>query len=88
MNVDIKLVNYIRAHALQHRKFKVFLSEYGDIVYFTNVKWLSRGKCLKRFCKLREEIDMFMNEKQESVPDWLLDLCFLVDITEKRNQLN
>ena len=35
---------------------------------------------------------MFMNEKQESVPelrnDWLLDLCFLVDITEKLNQLN
>lgn len=34
-------------------------------------------------------MDMFMNEKQESVDDdWLLDLCFLVDITEKRNQLN
>ena len=35
---------------------------------------------------------MFMNEKQGSVPelrnDWLLDLCFLVDITEKLNQLN
>lgn len=97
MKVVIKIVNYIRSHALQHGQFKEFLSElsseYGDIVYFTNVRWLSRGKCLKGFFNLREEIDMFMNEKQESVPelsddDWLLDLCFLVDITEKLNQLN
>ena len=79
--VKIKIVNYIRSHALQHRQFKeAFLSElsseYGDIVYFTNVRWLSHGKCLKRFFNLWEEIDMFMNEKQESVPelrddDWL-----------------
>ena len=81
MNVVIKIVNYIRLHTLQHRQFIEFLSElsskYGDIVYFINVRWLrSRGKCLKRFFNLREEIDMFMNEKQESVPelrddDWL-----------------
>lgn len=97
MNVVIKIVNYIRSHALQHRQFKEFISElsseYGDIIYFTNVRWLSRGNCLKRFFHLRKEIDIFMNEKQESVPElsddnWLLDLCFLVDITEKLNQLN
>ena len=41
----------------------------------------------KTFFGLREEIHMFMKEKKESAPelsddDWLLDLCFLVDITE------
>ena len=53
MNVIIKIVNYIRSHAFQHRQFKEFLSklssEYGDIVYFINVRWLSCGKCLKGF---------------------------------------
>lgn len=97
MEVVIKLTNFIRSHALHHRQFKEFLrqlsSEYGDVVYFTNVRWLSRGKCLERFFNLREEIDIFMNEKQQFISelsdeDWLTDLCFLVDITEKLNQLN
>ncbi|CAK9818199.1 hypothetical protein ANTQUA_LOCUS9709 [Anthophora quadrimaculata] len=39
MNVVIKIVNYIRSNALQHRQFKEFLSElsseYGDIMKFT-----------------------------------------------------
>ena len=86
MDVVIKIINYIRSHALHHRQFKEFLdelsSEYSDFVYFTNVRWLSRGKCLKRFTgfpnSLREEIHMFMNDKKESAPDddWCLDLCF------------
>lgn len=97
MSVVIKVVNYIRAHALHHRQFKEFLTEisaeYGDVVYFSNVRWLSRGQCLARFYHLHNEIDMFMNEKQESIPElsndvWLSDLCFLVDITEKMNNLN
>lgn len=97
MQVVIKTVNYIRSHALPHRQFKEFLkeldSEYGDVVYFSQVRWLSRGRCLQRFYELREEIDLFMNDKQRPVPElrndeWLLDLCFSVDIVEKLNQLN
>lgn len=97
MQVVIKTVNYIRSHALPHRQFKEFLkeldSEYGDVVYFSHVRWLSRGRCLQRFYELRQEIDLFMNDKQIPVPElrndeWLLDLCFLVNIVEKLNQLN
>ena len=97
MGVVIKTFNYIRSHAIQHRQFKAYLielnSEYGDIVYFTKVRWLSRGTCLKRFYELREEIENFMTEERTPVSNlndelWLLDLCFLVDITEKINQLN
>lgn len=97
MNIVVKTVNYIRSHALSHRQFKEFLkeldSEYGDVVYFSRVRWLSRGSCLKRFYELREEIEMFMNDKGKPVEElkndeWLLDLCFLVDIVEKLNQLN
>jgi hypothetical protein len=97
LQVVIKTVNYIRSHALPHRQFKEFLkkldSEYGDVVYINHVRWLSRGKCLKRFYELCHEIDLFMNDKQKPVlelsnDEWLLDLCFLVDIVEKLNQLN
>jgi len=97
MQVVIKTVNYIRSHALQHRRFKDYLkeldSEYGDVVYFSQVRWLSRGRCLRQFYELRNEIDLFMNNLKRPIPElrcdkWLLDLCFLVDIIEKLNQLN
>ena len=95
MHVVIKTVNYIPSHAPPHRQFKEFLkeldSEYGDVIYFSQVRWSSRGRCLQRFYELREEIDLFMNDKPRPVPElrndeWLLDLCFLVDIVKKLNQ--
>lgn len=97
IHVVIKTVNYIRSHPPPHRQFKEFLkeldSEYGDVVYLSQVRRSSRGRCLQRLYELREEIDLFMNDKPRPVPElrndeWLLDLCFLVDIVEKLNQLN
>jgi hypothetical protein len=53
MDVVIKTVNIIRSRGLFHRQFKEYLKEidsyYGDVIYFSNVRWLSRGKCLERF---------------------------------------
>jgi hypothetical protein len=44
-------VNFIRARALSHREFVAFLeevkNEYGEIIYHTNVRYISRGSVLK-----------------------------------------
>lgn len=97
MSVVVSCVNFIRHHGLQHRQFQSFLSEieaeYGDVLYHAEVRWLSRGKVLKRFFALRQEIDIFLTEKgkcQEvfSDPEWIWDLAFLCDITEHLNVLN
>lgn len=95
MNIVVHNVNYIRKSALSHRQFKNFLaeieSEYPDIPYHCEVRWLSRGYVLKRFVYLRSEIDIFMTEKNRVVTEladlsWLWILAFLVDITQLLNE--
>ena len=63
------------------------------MLFYAKIRWLSRGKCLERFWNLKQEIKNFMKEKVYDVPEldddqWLLDLCFLTDITKKLNELN
>ncbi|XP_063757619.1 general transcription factor II-I repeat domain-containing protein 2-like isoform X2 [Eleginops maclovinus] len=93
----VAIANNIRSKALSHRQFKALLDEmdaqYGDVLYHQEVRWLSRGKVLRRFFELREEIRVFQATKTNriQVPSdshWLEDLAFLVDITELLNILN
>lgn len=97
MDFVVSTVNFIRARSLNHREFQVFLESisaaYGDVVYHTEVRWLSRGNVLKRFFALRDEIKSFLQEKGRDASvmedgDWIGDLAFLADITGHLNDLN
>ncbi|XP_069819639.1 general transcription factor II-I repeat domain-containing protein 2A-like [Dendropsophus ebraccatus] len=97
MSFVVKCINQIRSRGLKHRRFCAFLeemeSEYGDVLYFTEVRWLSRGNMLKRFFELRADVKAFMEKDGVAVPllsdpKWLMDLAFLVDITHELNVLN
>ena len=97
MDLVVKTVNFIRSRGLNHRQFKSFLvnmdSEYGELLYHTEVRWLSRGKVLKRFFALRNEIALLMETKNKPVPSLVdstfqCNLAFLLDITKHLNELN
>lgn len=97
MTVVIKVVNFIRSKGLNHRQFQQFLSDleaqYGDLLYYAEVRWLSRGKMLHRLFSLRDEVQQFMESKGKPLCEfqdekWIRDFAFLVDITGHLNELN
>ena len=52
MDPVVHAVNSIRARGLKHRQFRSFLedikADFTDLLYHTNVHWLSMGKVLKK----------------------------------------
>ncbi|XP_026475998.1 general transcription factor II-I repeat domain-containing protein 2B-like [Ctenocephalides felis] len=93
----IKLINFIKSRGLNHREFKEFLnnleSEYGDVIFNTEVRWLSRTAMLKRVYDLKTEIELFAEKKEYAFPhfhdkEWMCDFAFLIDITQHLNHLN
>ena len=56
MSTVVKIINFILARGLNHRQFKSLLEEmnaqYQDVMYFCEVRWLSRGAMLERFYDL------------------------------------
>ena len=97
INFVVKTVNYIRSRALNHRQFNQLLqdmdNEFTDVPFYTEVRWLSCHKVLKRFYLLQKEIIMFLNMKDQTTTQlkdkrWILDLAFAVDITEHLSKLN
>ena len=67
----IKIVNFIRAKGLNHHQFQEFLKntdvDYDDMIYFLEVRWLSRGQMLKRFYDLWHAIKLLMVSKNKFV---------------------
>ncbi|XP_062415327.1 general transcription factor II-I repeat domain-containing protein 2A-like [Pungitius pungitius] len=104
MELVTKVTNLIRGgnRSLSHRRFITFLdevdAEYGDLQLHTDIRWMSRGKCLERFFALRSEIPVFL-ENSVSVDTsaycaqlkdtrFVCDMAFLTDISAHLNHLN
>lgn len=67
-------------------------ADHQDLLYHSNVWWLSLGKVCQRVWELREEIGSFLEltEKADDFPklrnaDWLCDLAFAVDMLAHLN---
>ena len=96
MSAVIKDVNFIRSYALNHRQFKFVLdefnAEYSNICFYTEVRWLSRGKVLERVFELRNVIVEFLLSKGREClltnSEFESDVGYLADITSQFNSLN
>ncbi|UYV62972.1 hypothetical protein LAZ67_2002685 [Cordylochernes scorpioides] len=93
----VKVVNYIKSNALRSRFFSTFCeamdSDYKNLLFHTEVRWLSKGKVLNRFISMKNEIMAFINNEEINFPFmmsdvWWLRVSFLGDILDKLNSLN
>ncbi|XP_044162375.1 SCAN domain-containing protein 3-like [Bufo gargarizans] len=94
----IKVINYIKVHALDSRLFEQLCeemdTEHKRLLLHTEVRWLSRGRSLARVFELREPLHRFLLEKESplaahfSSKEWVLKLAYLCDIFNLLNDLN
>ena len=63
------------------------------MLYYTGVRWWSRGRVLRCFYELLPEIYLFLYSQNKAVPElidpeWKWQFAFLTDITEVLNSFN
>ena len=99
LNSVVKIVNFTKKSATTSRLLKQFCkemdSDHETLLYYTAVRWLSKGNVVTRFFELRTEIKLFLEmiEKDAFVDffkdeTWLQGLACLADITEQLNKFN
>jgi len=94
----VKIINFIKSRALNSRLFSNLCKDmdscYTKLLLHAEVRWLSRGRSLKRFLLLQDEIKIFLTEQKSDLVNILKDeikvsqLHYLSDIFEKLNDLN
>ncbi|XP_074472575.1 SCAN domain-containing protein 3-like [Sebastes fasciatus] len=98
LNDVVKVINHIKAHALNSRLFEQLCdemdAEHRRLLLYTEIRWLSRGKSLARVFELREPLQRFLSEKKSplaahfSDEEWVAKLAYLCDIFNLLNELN
>ncbi|CAG4975310.1 unnamed protein product [Parnassius apollo] len=65
----IRIVNYIKSSALNSRLFTLLCedldSDHKNLLYHTEVRWLSKGNMLARLYELKEEVILFLQFKEK-----------------------
>lgn len=68
-------------------------SEHKVLLLHSHIRWLSRGRVLKRFFDLRVEIEIFLNDRKSPLAEyfkrniWLAEVAYLADIFSLVNEL-
>lgn len=98
INQVLRIVNFIKVNLTNFCLFTDLCNEMGaDHVHLplrSEVRWLSQGKMVRRVCKFRHVVQVFLTNKQSSVADhlrdqsWILKVACLSDILYHFRMLN
>ena len=71
--IAIKAINKIKANAKNSRLFRQLCNkndeEFERLLLHTEVRWLSKGESLSRYCKLHERVVEFLDEEFDLTKD-------------------
>ena len=98
MDVAVKMINFIRSRAKNHRLLQLFTKEMGmqhvGLLFHTKVRWLSRGKCLSRLYELKNEVEIFLRENKNNIhahfhnEEFVVILAYLGDVFGHLHHMN
>ena len=98
LNITIKIVNFVKSSSLHTRLFKKLCedmeSEHKNLLYYTKVRWLSKGNILSRVFELRDELKIYLNDTKPELAfhftnaKFIACLAYVVDIFHSLNTLN
>ncbi|XP_008052733.1 zinc finger MYM-type protein 6 [Carlito syrichta] len=93
-----QILSFIKSNALNSRMLTILCEEMGsehvNLPLHAEVRWISRGRILKRLFELRHEIEIFLNQKHSDLAkyfhdeEWVAKLAYLSDIFSLVNELN
>ena len=95
----IKIVNYVKTHALNTRLFKELCkdmnADHEVLFFYTAVHWLSKGNVINCVFEMKDEIKLFLEiqERKDLVVHfedeaWNKRVAYLADIFDQLNKLN
>ena len=95
----IKIVNYMKTQALNTRLFKELCkdmnADHEVLLFYTAVRWLSKGNVVNRVFEMKDEIKLFLEiqEKKDLLVHfedeaWNKRVAYLADIFDQLNKLN
>ncbi|XP_055110638.1 zinc finger MYM-type protein 6 isoform X1 [Symphalangus syndactylus] len=93
-----QILSFIKSNALNSRMLTILCEEVGSehvsLPLHAEVRWISRGRMLKRLFELRHEIEIFLSQKHSDLAkyfhdeEWVAKLAYLSDIFSLINELN
>lgn len=80
MDVSVKTINFIKNNAVNSRYFAKFCedieADHVQLLYHSEVRWLSRGLVLNCLFELRNEVFSFLTEKKSHLAHHYADTMF------------
>ncbi|GBP24959.1 Protein ZBED8 [Eumeta japonica] len=92
----IRAANKIRNNSLNDRLFNQLCVDndegFNRLIFHTEVRWLSKGNCLTRFCNLFNSVIEFLENKDRELRENLItsknDIAYLTDLYTLLNNMN
>ncbi|GBO20389.1 Zinc finger BED domain-containing protein 5 [Araneus ventricosus] len=77
LSETVKIINFIKSRPKNNRLFKILCDDmeslHTSLLLHPEIRWLSRGKCLIRLFKLRNEVGIFLRDNDFSLGEKLCD---------------